>query len=231
LPMLMGAIAVWNRDFLNIETTAVLPYSHYLGRFPAYLQQLTMESNGKRVRRDGSLVHYNTGAIFWGEPGTNGQHSFYQLLHQGTSIVACDFIVVARESEGVDPQQAILVANALAQASVLSIGVTREELRSNGNAPDLLAHKEMPGNRPVSLFMIDKLNPHSLGALVALYEHSVFTQGVIWGINSFDQWGVELGKKVATGITLAFSDASLIEEFDASTQYSIKEYLRINRQD
>lgn len=231
LPMLMGAIAVWNRDFLNIETTAVLPYSHYLGRFPAYLQQLTMESNGKRVRRDGSLVHYNTGAIFWGEPGANGQHSFYQLLHQGTSIVACDFIVVARESEGVDPQQAILVANALAQASVLSIGVTREELRSNGNAPDLLAHKEMPGNRPVSLFMIDKLNPHSLGALVALYEHSVFTQGVIWGINSFDQWGVELGKKVATGITLAFSDASLIEEFDASTQYSIKEYLRINRQD
>lgn len=230
MPMLMGALAVWNRDFLNIETTAVLPYSHYLGRFPAYLQQLTMESNGKRVRKDGSLVHYNTGGIFWGEPGTNGQHSFYQLLHQGTSVVACDFIVVARENGDATRQQSILVANALAQASVLSIGVTREELNAGGNAPDLIAHKEMPGNRPVSLLMIDELNPHSLGSLVALYEHSVFTQGAIWGVNSFDQWGVELGKKVASGIAHSFSDKSLIKEFDASTQYSIEEYLRINPQ-
>ncbi len=230
MPMLMGALAVWNRDFLNIETTAVLPYSHYLGRFPAYLQQLTMESNGKRVRKDGSLVHYNTGGIYWGEPGTNGQHSFYQLLHQGTSIVACDFIVVARENGDATRQQSILVANALAQASVLSIGVTRQELNAGGNAPDLLAHKVMPGNRPVSLLMIDKLDPHSLGSLVALYEHSVFTQGAIWGINSFDQWGVELGKKVASGIAHSFSDNSLIQDFDASTQYSIKEYLRINPQ-
>ena len=224
VPMLMGALAVWNRDFLNIETTAVLPYSHYLSRFPAYLQQLTMESNGKRVRKDGSLVHYNTGAIFWGEPGTNGQHSFYQLLHQGTSVVACDFIVVANEYGSSSPQQPILVANALAQASVLSIGVTQEELRNERNPSDLLAHKEMPGNRPVTLLMLDQLTPFTLGSLVALYEHSVFVQGAIWGINSFDQWGVELGKKVATGIADSFSDASLIAAFAASTQYSIKEY-------
>ena len=231
VPMLMGALAVWNRDFLNIETTAVLPYSHFLSRFPAYLQQLTMESNGKRVRKDGSLVHYNTGAIFWGEPGTNGQHSFYQLLHQGTSVVACDFIVVANEYGSSSPQQPILVANALAQASVLSIGVTQEELRNEGNPSDLLAHKEMPGNRPVTLLMLDQLTPFTLGSLVALYEHSVFVQGAIWGINSFDQWGVELGKKVATGIADSFSDASLITTFDSSTQYSIKEYLRMNRED
>lgn len=231
IPMLMGALAVWNRDFLNIETTAVLPYSHYLSRFPAYLQQLTMESNGKRVRKDGSLVQYNTGAIFWGEPGTNGQHSFYQLLHQGTSVVACDFIVVANEHGSNSPQQPILVANALAQASVLSIGVTQEELRNQGNPSNLLAHKEMPGNRPVTVLMLDQLTPFTLGSLVALYEHSVFVQGAIWGINSFDQWGVELGKKVATGIADSFSDASLITTFDSSTQYSIKEYLRMNRED
>ena len=231
IPMLMGALAVWNRDFLNIETTAVLPYSHYLSRFPAYLQQLTMESNGKRVRKDGSLVHYNTSAIYWGEPGTNGQHSFYQLLHQGTSVVACDFIVVANEYGSSSPQQPILVANALAQASVLSIGVTQEELGREGNSKDLLAHKEMPGNRPVTLLMVDQLTPFTLGSLVALYEHSVFVQGAIWGINSFDQWGVELGKKVATKIADSFSDTALITEFDTSTQYSIKEYLRMNQKD
>ena len=227
IPMIMGAIAVWNRDFLNIETTAVLPYAHYLNRFPAYLQQLTMESNGKRVRRDGSLVRYNTSAIFWGEPGTNGQHSFYQLLHQGTSIVACDFVVVANEPNNLSPQQPTLVANAFAQAAVLSVGVTQDELRSHGDSSDLVAHREMPGNRPVTILMIEQLTPSTLGALLALYEHSVFVQGAIWGINSFDQWGVELGKKVATGIAESFSDNLLVEKFDESTQHSIRQYLQL----
>jgi glucose-6-phosphate isomerase len=228
LPMLMGALAVWNRNFLHIETTAVLPYSHYLNRFPAYLQQLTMESNGKRVRKDGSLVTYNTGAIYWGEPGTNGQHSFYQLLHQGTSIVACDFIVIANEYDNPSMQQPILVANALAQASVLSVGVTQDELRQRGDISDLAAHREMPGNRPVTVLMTSQLSPFSLGALISLYEHSVFVQGAIWGINSFDQWGVELGKKVATGIFESFSDKSMIAQFDSSTQASISEYLQMS---
>lgn len=231
MPILMGAVAVWNRDFLNIETTAVLPYSQHLAKFPAYLQQLTMESNGKRVRKDGDLVRYNTGAIFWGEPGTNGQHSFYQLLHQGTSVVACDIIVVAREGQESNPAQAKLVANAFAQASVLSVGVTQDELRSDGNPEHLLAHKEMPGDRPVSLLMLDRLNPYTLGALVALYEHSVFVQGAIWGINSFDQWGVEFGKKVASGISRSFGQNDLIEFFDQSTQHSIREYLRMSGSD
>ncbi len=224
MPMLMGAIALWNRDFLRIETTAVLPYAHYLNRLPAYLQQLTMESNGKRVRKDGSLVEYNTSGIIWGEPGTNGQHSFYQLLHQGTSIVACDFIVIAKEIGNSSPQQPILVANALAQAAVLSIGVTQDELKSGGDTSDLVAHREMPGNRPVTILMMQELSPFTLGSLMALYEHSVFVQGAIWGINSFDQWGVEIGKKVATGIVESFSDNSLVEKFDLSTQHSIREY-------
>jgi len=200
LPLLMGLLSVWNRDFLKVSTTAVLPYSQYLSRFPAYLQQLTMESNGKSVRRDGSHVSYDTGGIYWGEPGTNGQHSFYQMLHQGTSTVACDVIVVAQSAFALGDQQDILVANALAQAAVLSLGRTADEVRADGTAPELVEHKVMPGNRPTTVFMMKKLDPFTLGALVALYEHSVFVQGAIWGINSFDQWGVELGKKVALGI-------------------------------
>jgi glucose-6-phosphate isomerase len=227
MPIVMGALAVWNRDFLNIETTAVLPYSQYLSKFPAYLQQLTMESNGKRVRKDGTPVTYNTGAIYWGEPGTNGQHSFYQLLHQGTSLVTCDFIVVAQESVGSAKQQDVLVANALAQAAVLSIGVTAEELISQNTPPELVAHKVMPGDRPVSVLMIKVLDPFTLGALISLYEHSVFVQGAIWGINSFDQWGVELGKKVATGIAHSFSDPGLRSDFDPSTVASIEEYVKL----
>ena len=227
VPVLMGVAAIWNRNFLGIETTAVLPYSEYLSRFPAYLQQLTMESNGKRVRSDGEPVNYSTGAIYWGEPGTNGQHSFYQLLHQGTSMIDADIIVVAKESQPATNSQPVLVANALAQASVLSVGVTAEELVLQGTDPDLVAHKVMPGDRPVSMIMMQDLTPRTLGALIALYEHSVFVQGAIWGINSFDQWGVELGKKVATGILGSFENSESVSQFDSATAQSIKEYLAL----
>ncbi len=227
VPMQMGALAVWNRNFLKIETTAVLPYSQYLSRFPAYLQQLTMESNGKSVRSNGESVGYNTGAIYWGEPGTNGQHSFYQLLHQGTSVVACDIIVIARAQHNLGEQQDVLVANALAQASVLSLGISAEQLAESGVSADVIPHKVMPGNRPVSLMLCQDLNPYTLGVLVALYEHSTFVQGAIWGVNSFDQWGVELGKKVATGIEDSFSGPTPSHNFDASTEYSINRYLQL----
>jgi glucose-6-phosphate isomerase len=227
--MQMGALAVWNRDFLRIETTAVLPYSQYLSRFPAYLQQLTMESNGKSVRNNGESVDYNTGAIYWGEPGTNGQHSFYQLLHQGTSVVACDIILVARAEQDLASQQDVLVANALAQAAVLSLGISAQQLAESDVPAELVPHKVMPGNRPVSVIVCPELTPYTLGVLVALYEHSTFVQGAIWGINSFDQWGVELGKKVANGITEALTDPALISNFDASTGYLINRYLELRQ--
>jgi glucose-6-phosphate isomerase len=223
VPLVMGLLSVWNRNFLGIQTTAVLPYSQYLSRFPAYLQQLTMESNGKSVRLDGSPVHYETGGIYWGEPGTNGQHSFYQLLHQGTSTVACDVIVVAATDNPIDGMQDMLVANALAQASVLALGRSAEEVAADGTAAELVAHKVMPGNRPVSVIMVQRLDAFTLGALVALYEHSVFVQGAIWGVDSFDQWGVELGKKVAMGI-LGELTGSEPATFDASTDASIALY-------
>ena len=227
LPLLMGLVAVWNRDFLGIATTAVLPYSQYLSRFPAYLQQLTMESNGKSVRMDGSPVACETGAIFWGEPGTNGQHSFYQLLHQGTSTVACDVVVVAHTPNALGRQQDMLVANALAQASVLARGRTADEVRADGTPADLVEHKVMPGNRPTSVIMVRELDPYTLGALVALYEHSVFVQGAVWGINSFDQWGVELGKKVALGILSAIETAAGADELDSATAHSVSQYLNL----
>jgi glucose-6-phosphate isomerase len=223
VPLLMGLLSVWNRNFLGIETTAVLPYSQYLSRFPAYLQQLTMESNGKSVRLDGSPVNYQTGAIFWGEPGTNGQHSFYQLLHQGTSTVSCDVVVVARAESPIGDMQDMLVANALAQAAVLARGRTAEEVAADGTAADLVPHKVMPGNRPTSVLMVQRLDPFTLGALVALYEHSVFVQGVVWGIDSFDQWGVELGKKVAMGI-LGDLTGEAEAAFDPATDASIALY-------
>jgi glucose-6-phosphate isomerase len=204
----------------------VLPYSQYLSRFPAYLQQLTMESNGKRVRRDGTAVDYETGAIFWGEPGTNGQHSFYQLLHQGTDAVACDIIVVAQSENPDGDQQSMLVANALAQASVLSIGRDDAQVAADGTPPALVPHKVMPGNRPVNVIMIQRLDPTALGALVALYEHSVFVQGIIWGIDSFDQWGVELGKKVAMGILGQLVDG-VPADVDACTRASIDRYIAL----
>lgn len=228
VPLLMGLIGVWNRNFLSIPTTAVLPYSQYLKRFPAYLQQLTMESNGKSVRRDGSSVTYETGGIYWGEPGTNGQHSFYQLLHQGTSTVASDIIIIARPEADVNGQQDMLVANALAQASVLSMGRTEAEVAAAGTEPKLISHKVMPGNRPVSVLMTQRLTPFTLGALTALYEHSVFVQGAVWGINSFDQWGVELGKGVALGILHDINEGiSDDPSLDGPTRTSVAEYLHL----
>ncbi|MEI8260719.1 MAG: glucose-6-phosphate isomerase [Actinomycetes bacterium] len=227
IPLIMGLIAVWNRDFLDIPTTAVLPYSQYLSRFPAYLQQLTMESNGKCVRVDGSRVDYNTGAIYWGEPGTNGQHSFYQLLHQGTSTIASDIIIVARSENPQGHQQDMLVANALAQASVLSMGRNADQVLADGTTDALVPHKVMPGNRPVTILSTQRLTPRTLGALIALYEHSTFVQGWIWGIDSFDQWGVELGKKVAMGILHDISvGTSADSNLDAPTQASVAHYLR-----
>ncbi len=228
LPLMMGLVSIWNRDFLAVPTTAVLPYSQYLARFPAYLQQLTMESNGKSVRRDGAEVSYNTGGIYWGEPGTNGQHSFYQMLHQGTSTVACDLIVFAKSPMNLGTQQDMLVANALAQASVLSLGRTAEEVASDGTAPALVPHKVMPGNRPTTVFMTRELNPFTLGALIALYEHSVFVQGAIWGINSFDQWGVELGKKVAMGILHELIAGKADDQsLDSATLSDMQRYLSL----
>jgi glucose-6-phosphate isomerase len=227
VPLLMGLIAVWNRDFLDIPTTAVLPYSQFLARFPAYLQQLTMESNGKCVRVDGSRVNYSTGAIYWGEPGTNGQHSFYQLLHQGTSTITSDIIIVARSENPQADQQDMLVANALAQASVLSMGRSAEQVRADGTAEELIAHKVMPGNRPVTIVFTQRLTPRTLGSLIALYEHSTFVQGWIWGIDSFDQWGVELGKKVAMGILHDIAaGTSSDSNLDSPTQASLARYFR-----
>ena len=227
LPLLMGLVAIWNRDFLEIPTTAVLPYSQYLARFPAYLQQLTMESNGKSVRADGSPSACPTGAIVWGEPGTNGQHSFYQLIHQGTSAVACDVIVVARTPNPLGRQQDMLVANALAQASVLARGRTEAEVRADGTPEHLVAHKVMPGDRPTSVLMVRDLDPFTLGALVALYEHSVFVQGALWGINSFDQWGVELGKKVALGILSVIETGEGRGALDSASAHSADRYLAL----
>lgn len=226
LPMLMGLIGVWNRNFLGIETTAVLPYAQLLARFPAYLQQLVMESNGKSVRSDGSPVTYDTSAIYWGEPGTNGQHSFYQLLHQGTALVATDFIVPARTSH--EPQSAHeqLVANALAQSAVLAFGKSADELAADGTPTELIPHKQMPGGRPSSTIMFDSVRPYTLGALIALYEHATFTQGAIWGVNSFDQWGVELGKQVAARIVPELQPRAALTQ-DPSTNGLIELYRRL----
>jgi glucose-6-phosphate isomerase len=224
MPLHMGLIAVWNRDFLDIPTNAVLPYAQFLARFPAYLQQLTMESNGKSVRLDGARVDYNTGAIYWGEPGTNGQHSFYQLLHQGTEIVSSDFILFAQALEPVFDMQDLLAANALAQAAVLAFGRTEDEVRAEGTPEELVPHKVMPGNRPSTFILAARLDPHALGALIALYEHSVFVQGVVWGIDSFDQWGVELGKAMASAILPDLQDADRPLNRDSSTDSLIRAY-------
>jgi glucose-6-phosphate isomerase len=224
VPLHMGLIAVWNRDFLNIPTNAVLPYAQFLARFPAYLQQLTMESNGKSVRLDGAHVDYNTGPIYWGEPGTNGQHSFYQLLHQGTEVVACDFVLFAQALEPVFDMQDMLAANALAQAAVLAFGRTADEVREDGTPEALVPHKVMPGNRPSTFILAARLEPHALGALIALYEHSVFVQGAVWGIDSFDQWGVELGKAMANSILPDLQDADRPLTRDSSTDALIRAY-------
>jgi glucose-6-phosphate isomerase len=200
LPVLMGLIALWNNDFLGAETVAVLPYDQYLKRFPAYLQQLTMESNGKHVTIQGNEVDGQTGPIYWGEPGTNGQHSFYQLIHQGTRLIPCDFVAFARTLNPVARHHDILLANVFAQAEALAFGKTPAQVKAEGTPDWLVPHRVFEGNRPSNTILAERLTPETLGKLVALYEHSVFTQGVLWNIDSFDQWGVELGKVLAQRI-------------------------------
>ena len=200
LPVIMGLLAVWYNNFFGSETIAVLPYEYYLHRFPAYLQQLTMESNGKGVTLDGDVVNYQTGPIYWGEPGTNGQHSFFQLLHQGTKLVPCDFIAFCQPLNPIGDHHDLLIANVIAQGKALAFGKTAAEVRAEGTPEWLIPHRTFAGNRPSTMIFAERLTPETLGKLIALYEHSVFTQGVIWGINSFDQWGVELGKALAQQI-------------------------------
>jgi len=200
LPALMGLLTVWYTDFFNAQTVAILPYEQYLKRFPAYLQQLTMESNGKHVTLAGDHVEADTGPIYWGEPGTNGQHSFYQLIHQGTRLIPCDFIGFSKSLNPLGRHHDMLMANVFAQAEALAFGKTADEVKAEGVAESLVPHKVFEGNRPSNVVLADKLTPETLGSLIALYEHNVFTQGVIWSIDSFDQWGVELGKVLATKI-------------------------------
>ena len=225
LPVLMALIALWNNNFLGAGTVAVLPYAQYLKRFPAYLQQLTMESNGKSVTLDGQRVDYQTGPVYWGEPGTNGQHSFYQLIHQGTRLVPCDFIGFCEPLSPLHEQHDLLMANLFAQGEALAFGKTAEEVRAEGVAETLVPHRTFEGNRPSNMILAQRLDPRTLGALVALYEHSVFVQGVIWNIDSFDQWGVELGKVLArqTASELqAKSQPDLLH--DSSTNALIRRY-------
>ena len=226
LPVLMAMLGVWYRDFFGAQTVAVLPYDHYLGRFPAYLQQLTMESNGNRVTNAGVEVDYDTGAVWWGEPGTNGQHSFYQLLHQGTILVPCDFIGFANSLNPTDSQHDLLMANLFAQVEALALGRTADEVRADGVPEPLVPHRTFPGNRPSSVILADRLTPFILGSLVALYEHVVFSQAVIWDIDAFDQWGVELGKVLALRIIdeLAAPDADRPSAHDSSTNALIRWY-------
>jgi glucose-6-phosphate isomerase len=200
LPVLLGLLAVWYNDFFGAQTVAVLPYEQYLKRFPAYLQQLTMESNGKHVTIEGKKVEHETGPIYWGEPGTNGQHSFYQLIHQGTRLIPCDFIAFVQPLHSVGRHHDILIANVFAQAEALAFGKTPEQVAAEGTAKWLVPHRVFDGNRPSNTILVERLTPETLGKLVALYEHSVFTQGAIWNIDSFDQWGVELGKVLAQRI-------------------------------
>jgi glucose-6-phosphate isomerase len=213
LPVLMGLLAVWNRDFLGCQTVGVMPYEQYLKRLPAYLQQLTMESNGKHVSLDGTSIDYQTGAIYWGEPGTNGQHSFYQLIHQGTTIVPVDLIGFAKSLNPLGEHHDILSSNVFAQAQALAFGKTEEEVRAEGTPEHVIPHRVMEGNRPTNVLLAEILTPRLLGSLIALYEHSVFTQGTIWGVDSFDQWGVELGKVLSVQI---------IPELESSTEPALK---------
>ena len=223
LPVLMGLLGVWYIDFFGAQTQAVLPYDQYLERFPAYLQQLTMESNGKSVRLDSTPVESDTGAVYWGEPGTNGQHSFYQLIHQGTRLIPCDFVCFAQSLNPLGNHHDLLVANVFAQAEALAFGRTAEEVAAEGTPEWLVPHRTFAGNRPSSVLMADRLTPAVLGTLVALYEHAVFTQGVVWGINSFDQWGVELGKALAKRIVPELSGTSELTH-DSSTNALIARY-------
>jgi glucose-6-phosphate isomerase len=229
-PLLLGLIGLWYADFFDAQSRAVLPYANDLGRFPAYLQQLTMESNGKSVRIDGTPVTCDTGEIFWGEPGTNGQHAFYQLLHQGTRLVPADFIGFAESTndlataDGTGSMQDLLMSNLFAQTKVLAFGKTAEEIAAEGVAPELVTHKVMPGNRPTTTILAPKLTPSVVGQLIALYEHQVFTEGVVWGLNSFDQWGVELGKAQAAELLAALTEPTPQESGDSSTDAGVRWY-------
>jgi glucose-6-phosphate isomerase len=227
LPLLMGLLRVWYRDFFAAQTHAVLPYEQYLARFPAYLQQLVMESNGKHVTLAGEPVEADTGPVVWGEPGTNGQHSFHQLLHQGTTIVPCDLIAFATPLNPLGDHHVLLLANALAQAQALAFGRTAQELAAAGVPQQLVPHKEMPGNRPSTFLLLERLTPFALGSLVALYEHTVFTEGAVWGIDSFDQWGVELGKELAGVLAPVLSGAAPERELDASTAALVERIRRL----
>jgi glucose-6-phosphate isomerase len=228
LPVLMGLMAVWNNNLLGAETVAVLPYEQYLKRFPAYLQQLTMESNGKHVTLDGTEVAYQTGPVYWGEPGTNGQHSFYQLIHQGTKLIPCDFIAFIHPLNPLGRHHDMLLANVFAQAEALAFGKTPEQVKAEGTPDWLVPHRVVQGNRSSNTILAERLTPETLGKLVALYEHSVFTQGTIWGINSFDQWGVELGKALAQRI---MPELERREEprlgHDSSTNTLIRRYRKL----
>jgi glucose-6-phosphate isomerase len=228
LPVLMGLLAVWYGDFFAAQTVGVMPYSQYLKRFPAYLQQLTMESNGKHVTLDGRAVDYQTGAVFWGEPGTNGQHSFYQLIHQGTKLIPVDLIGFARNPNPIGDHHDLLMSNVFAQAEALAFGKTEQEVRAEGTAEAVVPHRVFEGNRPTNVILAQQLTPHTLGALVALYEHSVFTQGVIWEIDSFDQWGVELGKVLAKRIIPELQDRDEPDLcHDSSTNALIRRYRQL----
>jgi glucose-6-phosphate isomerase len=225
LPVLMAVLGVWYRDLFGAQTVAVLPYDQYLKRFPAYLQQLTMESNGKHVTLEGQPVDYDTGAVYWGEPGTNGQHSFYQLIHQGTTLVPVDLIGFGRSLNPLGEHHDVLSSNVFAQAEALAFGRTADQVRAEGSPEAVVPHRVMEGNRPSNVLLAERLTPRLLGSLVALYEHSVFTQGVIWGINSFDQWGVELGKVLAVRILdeLRSPDPPALSH-DSSTNALIRRY-------
>ena len=228
LPVLMGMLAIWNSNFFGAQTVAVLPYEQYLKRFPAYLQQLTMESNGKHVSLDGARVNYQTGPIYWGEPGTNGQHSFYQLIHQGTLLIPCDFIGFCQALNPLGQQQDLLMANLFAQTEALAFGKTEAQVEAEGTPPWLVPHRVFEGNRPTNTVLAERLTPESLGLLVALYEHSVFTQGTIWNVDSFDQWGVELGKVLAQRIVpeLESKDETGLAH-DSSTNALIRRFRRL----
>jgi glucose-6-phosphate isomerase len=230
LPVLMGLLALWNRDFLGCASVGVMPYEQYLKRLPAYLQQLTMESNGKHVTLDGTDVDYDTGALFWGEPGTNGQHSFYQLIHQGTTVIPIDLIGFAKSLNPLGAHHDILSSNVFAQAQALAFGMTADEVRAEGTPEHVVAHRVMAGNRPTNVLLAEVLTPRILGSLIALYEHSVFTQGAIWGIDSFDQWGVELGKVLAVAIIPELeSDVEPTLAHDSSTNELISLYRRLKK--
>ena len=228
LPVLMGLLALWHNNFFGAQTAAVLPYEQYLKRFPAYLQQLTMESNGKHVRLDGARIDYDTGPIYWGEPGTNGQHSFYQLIHQGTRLIPCDFIAFAKTLNPLGAHHDMLLSNVFAQTEALAFGKTEKQVKAEGTPDWLVPHRLFDGNRPSNTLLLDALTPAALGKLVALYEHSVFTQGTIWQIDSFDQWGVELGKALAQRIIPELESATEPElRHDSSTNALIRRYRKM----